>query len=485
MPSRSILRWTLFAIAAYLLFFYGMSLRGLVEPDEPRYANIARAMAESGDWVTPRLDGEPWFEKPALLYWLGGLGIELGLRGDEATRLASALAAVLFLIYFHRRLGAAFGSSVADAATAVLATAGGWAAFAQAGVFDALLTATFGAAMLSLLDWIEDPERKARLPLFGGLLGLAVLAKGLVGPALAALALLGVCRDRGIASTAKDLFHPRATGPFLAVALPWYLLCYLENGSVFLEEFLWRHHVQRLFSEEIQHLQPWWFYLPVLAVALLPWTPLLASMRKRDWSGDSRARFLAVWALTSLLFFSVSANKLPGYILPALPALCALIGIRLARPPAPRIALPSCALLLGVLPLAAQLLPAALADGLRDAWPPSGFPMLAAALVLPVAAATGYLTHRNRAGWALALVASAAVAGIANLKRSVFPALDVAAGTRTFWRSVEKEADRLCVGDVRRHVQYGLDYYSHNSLPDCSDEPRPIRIEGDPPQAVR
>jgi len=485
MPARSVVRWTVFAVGAYLLFFHGMGLRGLVGPDEPRYASIARAMAESGDWVTPRLDGEPWFEKPALLYWLGAVGIKLGVRADEATRLASAFAAVLFLVYYRRRLRTAFGDFAGDAATALLATAGGWAAFAQAGVFDALLTASFGAAMLSLLDWIENPERKERLPLFGALLGLAVLAKGLVGPALATLSLIGVCRERGLAATARDLFHPRATGPFLLVTVPWYLACYLANGTVFLEEFLWRHHIQRIFSSELQHVQPWWFYLPVLLGALLPWTPLLASLRRRDWARDARASFLMAWAVSTIVFFSISTNKLPGYILPALPAICALLGVRLARGPVPRIALPLCAVLLGVLPLAAQLLPRALADGLGDAWPPSDFPAAAGAAVAAAAALTAYLSWRGRAGWALAMVTAAAVWGVADLKRQVYPALDRAAGVRALWRDVQPSASSACIGDVRRHVRYGLAFYGRGALPSCDVQPRPLRIEGDPPRVER
>lgn len=462
-----------------------MELRGLVAPDEPRYASIARAMAESGDWVTPRLDGEPWFEKPALLYWLGAIALELGARADEATRLASCLASVLFLLYYHRRLSSAFGSTAADVATAVLATAGGWAAFAQAGVFDALLTASFAAAMLSLFEWIEDSARKERLPVFGALVGFAVLSKGLVGPALATLAMLGVCRERGIAATAKDLFHPRATGPFLLVAAPWYLLCYVRNGQVFFEEFLWRHHVQRLFSPEIQHVQPWWFYAPVLAAALAPWTPLLAALRPRDWGGDPRARFLAAWAVTTVVFFSLPTNKLPGYILPALPAVCALVGIRLARPPAPRIALPLAALLLGTLPLAAQLLPAALAEGVGEAWPPADFPLSAVFIVAAITALTAYLAFRGRAGWAVAVVAAAAVVGVADLKRQVYPALDQTAGVRALWREIEPNAQSVCIGDVRRHVDYGLAFYSHGTLPSCDDSPKPLRVQGDPPTASR
>ena len=485
MPRRTILRWTVFAVAAYLLFFYGMGLRGLVGPDEPRYASIAREMAESGDWVTPRLDGKPWFEKPGLLYWLGAVGMSLGVNEDEATRLASAIAAVLFLLYFWRRLAGAFGERAADGATAVLATAGGWAAFAQAGVFDGLLAASLGAALLALLDWVRDPDRKEGLPVFGVLLGLSVLAKGLVGPALAALAVAGVCRERGLAATAKDLFHPRATGPFLLVTIPWYLACYLKNGHEFLKEFLWRHHVERLFSPELQHVQPWWFYLPVLALGLLPWTALLAALRKPDWAADPRARFLAVWAVSTVVLFSISANKLPGYVLPALPPVCALIGIRLERAPAPGTPLAVCALLLGALPLAGELLPAALADGLRRAWPPANFPTIAMLAAATLAGAAFWLVRSGRPGLALALVASGAVAGLTDLKTRVYPALDESAGARALWRQVQPTAADVCIGDVRRHVEYGLAFYGEGRVLPCAASPRAVRIQGDPPRVSK
>ena len=182
------------------------------------------------------------------------------------------------------------------------------------------------------------------------------------------------------------------------------------------------------------------------------------------------------------MFFSISTNKLPGYILPALPAICALVGLRLARPPVPRIALTLCAALLGVLPLAAQLLPEALADGLGDAWPPSQFPLAAGAAVAVVCALTAYLSGQGRAGWALAAVTAAAVWGVADLKRQVYPALDETAGVRSLWRRVEPQAGSACIGDVRRHVAYGLAFYSRGALPSCAAQPRPLRIDGDPPR---
>jgi 4-amino-4-deoxy-L-arabinose transferase-like glycosyltransferase len=413
---------------------------------------------------------------------MGAAAIRAGVDADRATRLTAALATVAFLVYFHLRLRRRFGEATADYATAILATAGGWAAFAQAGVFDAPLTAAVGAALLALLEWVEDPARKERLPLFGALLGVAMLAKGLAGPAVAAMALLAVCRERGVLPVARDLFHWRTTGPFVAVAAPWYLLCYAANGRAFLDEFFWRHHVERMVGDGLQHLQPWWFYLPVVAGALLPWTPLLASLRRRDVADSPSARFLLAWALGTLVFFSISRNKLPGYILPALPAVAALAGRRLARDPAPRWALPACALLLGALPLAARLLPVGLADGFGAAWPPSNVPWIGLALALAAAGVAAMLARRGRAGWAAALVAALAVGGIAHLKRAVYPALDEAAGARSVWRRVEPRLTEACIGEVRRHIAYGLAFYSRGEIPRCADAPRPLRIEGDPPR---
>ena len=146
-------RWIFILTASYLLLLLGMSERGLVSADEPRYAEIAREMAISGDWVTPRLEGKPWFEKPALLYWMGAVTYSLGLQDDRATRLPVALVTLCFLIYFHWQLVRNFGLRAADYATLILATSGGWVVFGQVGVFDMPLAASLGAALLVLLPY--------------------------------------------------------------------------------------------------------------------------------------------------------------------------------------------------------------------------------------------------------------------------------------------------------------------------------------------
>jgi len=488
MKSAFATRWALIAAASYLLLFLGMAERGLVSVDEPRYAEIAREMAISGDWVTPRLGGEPWFEKPALLYWMGAAAYSLGLENDRGTRLPVALITLLFLIYFHWQLAHCFGLRAADYATLILATSAGWVAFGQVGVFDMPLAASLGAALLVLLPWVQKSDEQTRksLPIFGALLGLATLAKGLVAPGLAALAILPLAYTRGINAVSKDLFHPRATGPFLLVAGPWYALCAWRNGMPFVEEFFWRHHVERLFSESIQHVQPFWFFGPVLLAGLLPWTPVLALLMNREAGRGPQTRFLLGWALTTFLFFSLSTNKLPGYILPALPPLAALMGIRLAQARHGGRVLVAVAPLLVLAPLAGAVLPVALSQGLSRAWPPAEaalWPWAMAAAA--VAGATLWMTLAGRLPWAMALLGLSAISGFVYLKHSTFPAIDREAGARTLWREIEPRAAETCVGDVRRHVRYGLDYYSVRSLPDCSVVRRPYRVESDPPRVVR
>ena len=482
MRLASVIRWVLVAGGVYGLLFHGMSDRGLVGPDEPRYASIAREMGRSGDWTTPRLGGEPWFEKPALLYWLGAATASLGIDDDRATRFPVAVLSALFLLFFYRVLATHFGGAAARYATVILATSAGWVAFSQIGGFDLPLTAALGTALLCLLPWVEhsDETTRKRLPVFGALVGLSILAKGLVGPVLASLALLGVVRGRGPRSVAADLFHPRTWGPCLAVALPWYVLCYAANGSAFIDEFIWRHHVERFFTGSLEHVQPFWYFGPVLLVGLLPWTPLLILLPRKALGTDPKARFLAVWAVTTLIFFSVSANKLPGYILPAVPPLAALLGVGLAARRRAWPALVPAALLLALLPLAADVLPEALATGLPRAWPPEHLSWWWVAAAVAVAATVGYLGSRRRLGAAVGVLAAVAALGFLHLKIATFPAIDLHAGTRTLWRKVEPQLARACVGEVRRHVRYGLEYYSAGRLPDCDSEPRPVRIEDDP-----
>src|SRR5581483_3777145 len=217
--------WLLAALLIYFLYFFHLTATGMLGPDEPRYAAIGREMARSGDWITPRLWGEPWFEKPALLYWMTGAAFRLGLSPDLAPRLPVALLSVAFLALYWWMLNREFGCFIAWMATLMLATSAGWCLYSESGVTDIPLSATFGAAMMLALPWIGKRDTRF-LPLAAACFGLAVLAKGPVGIILAAP--LAV-RWRHLA----DWLHPRASMIFLAVAAPWYVLCYLANGAAF------------------------------------------------------------------------------------------------------------------------------------------------------------------------------------------------------------------------------------------------------------
>ncbi len=485
MRRKTVAAWLTALAVLYGLYLWGMSRRGLVGPDEPRYAAIAREMAVSGDWVTPRLDGEPWFEKPALLYWMGAAAARLGFDDDRATRLPVALMSVGFLIYFYLALASSFGRNAAVLASMILGTSVGWVAFSHAGIFDLPLSVTVSVALLSLLPWIEQAERSECLPplIFGGFLGLSVLAKGLVGPAVAALALLPLLAEAGLRNHLLSLARPAILLAFAAVSLPWYALCYFQNGSLFVEDFIWKHHVLRFVSSELQHVQPVWFFVPVLLGALLPWTPLLGLLPRLAIGGDARLRFLAGWAATTFLFFSLSVNKLPAYILPALPPLAALMGVGLAKARRPVILLTSAALLLTLVPIGAALAPEAMSHGLTRAWPPANVSWPWVAGVLLAAAGVAVAAARGTTAAAAAAAACAALS-LVLLKVAAVPEIDCQAGTRALWSQIKPRHETTCLGDVRRHVVYGLRYYSEGRLPDCSAEPRPFRVESDPPRIV-
>ena len=461
---------------AYLLYFYDLGATGLLGPDEPRYASIAREMARSGDWITPRLWGQPWFEKPALLYWMTGAAFRLGIPPDLAPRLPVALMAVGFLVFYWWFLRREFGARAAWFATLILGCCGGWLVSSQVGVPDMPMTTAFSAAMLLALPWIGRRDTRY-LPVAAALLGLAVLAKGPVALVLAAPLCL---RFRN----ARDLARLRVAAPFLAVALPWYLLCYLRNGKVFLHDFFLVHNFERFTSNALMHAQPWWFYLPVLAGLLLPWLPLVLLLGRRAAYRDPRRLYLLAWVVFGMVFFTAATNKLPGYLLPLLPAAAALMGLALgdAQPEAAHAGpwLACCALLLVAFPMAARMLPAALAAGLSK----TPLPAFQAAwlLAVGVAAAAWLLESRGRRLAAVLLIAAGAAAGAVYLKRVAAPELDRTVSARTFWREISSRANEVCVDQIERNWRYGLNFYSGTPLPECSVQPRPWRVRQSPGQ---
>ena len=477
--------WLLLPLA-YFLFFFDMAKVGLIGPDEPRYASIARSMAASGDWVTPRLNGQPWFEKPALLYWMQGAAFRAGLGPEVAPRLPVALVACAFLALYWWILNREFGCAPAIFATAILCTSAAWIVSAQVGVPDLPLTAAYSAAMLLALPWAtrRDPQF---LPAAAVCLALAVLAKGLV-PLVLVTPLLYPW-GRPLRTAWRDnlvWLRPRVVLPFLLVVLPWYVLCTLRNGAPFLKDFFWKHHVERFVSAAaLQHGQPFWFYLPIVLAGMLPWTPLACLALRRAFYRDPRRLFLLCWFLLVLVFFSASVNKLPAYILPLLPAAAALLGLALAetRHAAPWLA--GCTVLLVAFAIAAPMLPSAVPSGISHATlPPFRWFWL---LPLLLAAGVWMLERHRRRTIAVLAIAAGAAAGTVYLKQVAAPDLDRSASARPLWLEIAPRASDICIDWLPRGTQCSLDYYSLVPLPDCAHHPKPIELlqmQGQPPRLM-
>ncbi|MBI5083966.1 MAG: glycosyltransferase family 39 protein [Acidobacteria bacterium] len=466
MPALALILLLAALAAAYL---YGLGGVGLLGPDEPRYASIAREMALSGDWITPRLWGEPWFEKPPLLYWLIALGRLAGLDDHWAPRAPVALLSVLFLAAYCLLLRRICNPRTAWIATLVLSTSAGWSAYSQIGVTDLPLAATFNAALLLALLWFQSGSRPAILGA-GCCFGFALLAKGLV-PLVLILPLLWFARRRW-----RELVLPATAAA--VVALPWYGAVLALHGRAFFGEFFLRHHLARFSSGETLHAQPFWFYLPVLLGALFPWPAALTLLSRRVLISPA-TRILAATALFGFVFFSIAAGKLPGYILPLLPPLCALLALALDSAERAGRTLALTAFLLGLCPVIAGILPDSLLFGLRRA-SFEDVDLNLFALVLPLAVLAWWLDRAGRRLHAVVLVAALASLGFVFVKFTTGPALDQAVSARGLWRKVAPRANSTCVDSLHRSWRYGLNYYSVVPLPDCDTAPAPFILRQEP-----
>jgi len=402
----------------------------------------------------PVLWGKPWFEKPPLLYWMTAAASRAGLGSDLAPRLPVALLSVAFLLFFFAVLRREFGARAALFAAAILATSAGWLAYSHIAVTDLPLAATFAAGMLLLMRPAVSWQRAA---VSGVLFGLAVLAKGLV-PFVLLLPAVWLLR-RNIRALAVML------GVALAVALPWYAAIFARAGRVFFDQFIWKHHLARFASDALQHVQPWWYFVPVIIAGLAPWTPLAALLRRRIFH-DARARFLLVWFLWGLVFFSVSRNKLPGYVLPLLPAAAVLLGLALDAARRAWVALAACAMLVYLFPVAEHVLPIALVTGIRHAGLQFPWMPLAPVALLAVAAAVLELRHQRLA--ATLLVTASVVLATAHFILTSFPELDRKVSVRVTWRKVSGQPGRPCIASGGRDFRYGMNYYFGFEVPDCA-----------------
>src|SRR5713101_6652172 len=327
-----------------ICYFSHLGVIGFVGPDEPRYAWIARDMAETGDWVTPRLYGKPWFEKPPLLYWEGAIFFKLfgSSTPEVAARLPSAISALLATLALAWLAWHTYGEECARWLLLLLPTSVGMIGFSHAAATDmpfaGMLTIAVvcAAVVLGLVPKNENMPILPRAPwlaliLFGFFLGLAALAKGPAAIILSGGAIFFWAIFTKRWRDALRMLHPLAIAAFCITALPWYILCARRNPDFF-RVFIIEHNFKRYLTPEFQHVQPFWFYGPILLLGLLPWTSMLASvandLRRPLGVGYWRTSpgvYFACWIALTFAFFSASKSKLPGYILPSIPPLGLLV----------------------------------------------------------------------------------------------------------------------------------------------------------------
>lgn len=330
------------ALAALFVvaWFGSLEYRELFTPDEGRYAEIPREMAAGGDWVVPHLNGLPYLEKPPLQYWASAAIFELLGEDEWTARLWPALtgwAGVLAVLFTGVRL---FGRRAGLLAAALAASTLEYVVLSRVLTLDMGLTFFLSAAVFSFLlaqrAGLDVGRRRAWMLGAWALMGLAVLSKGLIGivlPALALAAYVAVERD---ASVLERLHWRPGLALLLALTLPWFVMVQARVPEFF-DFFVVREHFARFALPGHHRSGAWYYFIGVFAVGAAPWTALYLRAWWRDLVGFRQAarpigagRFLALYVLVVLVFFSLSQSKLPAYVLPVFPPLALLGGRALA-----------------------------------------------------------------------------------------------------------------------------------------------------------
>ncbi len=339
-------RWFwLLLVGTALCSLWALGALPLIDVDEPVYGQVGREMARADGqhWLTPRLGGQPWFDKPPLFYWLTALSMRLFGVSEFAARLPSSLEAVGLVAVTYALARRAFPETPRAGLWAgfVLATCVQFLILARAAVTDMTLVLTLITALWALYVWTQTGQGRW-IALCGVMTGLGCLAKGPV-----ALVLVGVQAVGYLLLTrqAKRLLSPALWGGFalcLVVGLPWFLWMTHLHGQLFVNGFLEANNVTRYLKAEHATTSPVWFFLPVLLAGFLPWSlalpgtlAMLWRQGRSEWqtqAADGPVLFLALWVVLVFGFFSASQSKLVTYIFPLYPALAVLVGAWLAKP---------------------------------------------------------------------------------------------------------------------------------------------------------
>ena len=328
------------ALLAVLVLFLSLDSLGerkLANPDEGRYSEIAREMALTGDFVSPRLNGLKYFEKPPLQYWATAIAFRLFGESEFTARLYTALCGlgcVLVVAYAGKRL---FNEETGLLAAMVMLSAPYFAALNEIVTLDMGLAFWMTLSISSfLISQSSVVSRRRWLCVAWAAMAAAVLSKGLIGIVFPAAAVFLYCAIQRNFRLVAELGWWPGLPIFVLIAAPWFVLVSLQNPEFF-QFFFIHEHLERFTTTAHRRVQPWWYFMPSLFVGFLPWMVVLVPAVANAWRtpahvvGQTRAfsplKLILIYCGFILIFFSASGSKLPAYILPIFPLLALIIGI--------------------------------------------------------------------------------------------------------------------------------------------------------------
>jgi 4-amino-4-deoxy-L-arabinose transferase-like glycosyltransferase len=327
--------WLVLAAA----WFATLQVRPMFDPDEGRYAEIPREMAATGDWLTPRFDGLKYFEKPPLQYWASAAAYSVFGISEWTSRLWTvglAFACLPMVFGWTRRL---YGRNAALAAVVALCVSPYFGIVGHLDLLDAgfsfWLTGAVFAFTLAQTAEVGSREERRWMLIAWVAAALAILSKGIVVGVLTGASLVVYsCIERDIRPW-KRLHAAVGVPLFLLVGAPWFIAVSIRNPD-FPEFFFIHEHFARFLTTVHQRVEPWWFFLPPLLLGVLPWGRGLVGGAVRAWRDPGPTpqfkplRFLLIFAVFTLVFFSASGSKLAPYIQPMFPPLAAVVGVYVA-----------------------------------------------------------------------------------------------------------------------------------------------------------
>jgi len=329
-------------VALAIVWLLTIQIRPMLDPDEGRYAEIPREMLTTGNWVTPRLDGLKYFEKPALQYWATAALYGIFGLSNWSSRLWTVGLGFACLPLVYAWVARLYSRRAALMALVLLAMSPYFGLIGHLNLLDAgfafWMCATVLAFARAQSASVRSNEERNWMLLCWAAAALAVLTKGIVVFVLAGGALLAYCVAERDLSPWRRLHLMLGLPLFLALATPWFIVVSLRNPD-FAPFFFVHEHFQRFLTKEAQRVEPWWYFLALLVIGALPWLIALlrgvaASWRESDsTSGFKPLKFLLVFSALTLVFFSMSDSKLATYILPMFPPMAAFTGVWVADRP--------------------------------------------------------------------------------------------------------------------------------------------------------